>query len=175
MIYDTPSREAPIDQGDIFDGCPLLHLAAFNAADVMSGDLRSLDINSNFCRIIVLTQTCDLANRKTTVAIAGRLHDAAKLVQQGIVKAEEVRGPIRANRVYGWYFLPKNDQQSLPESIVDFRQLHTVRLDLLAVLCQGGKRLCRLASLYREHLAQHFATTYSRIGLPAPYETLSGS
>jgi hypothetical protein len=25
--------------------------------------------------------------------------------------------------------------------------------------------------LYREHLAKHFADTYSRIGLPEPYET----
>jgi hypothetical protein len=25
---------------------------------------------------------------------------------------------------------------------------------------------------YREHLAQHFAVTYSRIGLPEPYGTL---
>jgi hypothetical protein len=25
---------------------------------------------------------------------------------------------------------------------------------------------------YREHLAQHFSVTYSRIGLPEPYGTL---
>jgi hypothetical protein len=28
-----------------------------------------------------------------------------------------------------------------------------------------------LLSPYREHLAQHFAVTYMRIGLPAPFET----
>jgi hypothetical protein len=31
--------------------------------------------------------------------------------------------------------------------------------------------LARLQPLYREHLAKHFADAYSRIGLPAPYET----
>jgi hypothetical protein len=35
-----------------------------------------------------------------------------------------------------------------------------------------GHRRARLQSLYREHLAKHFADTFSRIGLPRPYETL---
>jgi hypothetical protein len=51
--------------------------------------------------------------------------------------------------------------------IVDLRQLHTVRLDLLAELC----RRARVQPLYRKHLAKHFADTYSRIGLPEPYDT----
>jgi hypothetical protein len=59
----------------------------------------------------------------------------------------------------------------MPESIVDLRQLHTVRLDLLVALCLRGQRRVRLQPLYREHLAKHFADTYSRIGLPDPYDT----
>lgn len=31
--------------------------------------------------------------------------------------------------------------------------------------------MCRLATPYREYLAQHFAVTYMRIALPEPYET----
>jgi hypothetical protein len=58
--------------------------------------------------------------------------------------------------------------------IVDLRQLHTVRLDLLAALIQSGHRRARLWSPYREHLAKHFANTFSRIGLPEPYETHPG-
>jgi hypothetical protein len=34
-----------------------------------------------------------------------------------------------------------------------------------------GKLVCRLITPYREHLAQHFSVTYSRIGLPEPYGT----
>ena len=56
--------------------------------------------------------------------------------------------------------------------IVDFRRLHTVRIDLLAALVRDGKRKGRVPPLYREHLAKHFADTFSRIGLPRPYETL---
>lgn len=63
-----------------------------------------------------------------TVAI---VHEAQVLVEEGIIKAGDIRGPIRAGRVYGWYFLPSSE----------------------------------------EHLAKHFADTFSRIGLPQPYET----
>ena len=81
------------------------------------------------------------------------------------------RGPIRAGRVFGWYFLPAIGGYRLPEMIVDLRQLHTVRLDILNELCRRGHRRARLLSPYREHLAKHFADTYSRIGLPEPYDT----
>ena len=56
--------------------------------------------------------------------------------------------------------------------IIDFRRLHTVRLELLRELCRTGKRRARIQTPYREHLAKHFADTFSRIGLPRPYETL---
>lgn len=56
--------------------------------------------------------------------------------------------------------------------IIDLRLLHTVRLDLLRGLCTTGKRKGRVRPLYREHLAKHFADTFSRIGLPRPYETM---
>jgi hypothetical protein len=42
---------------------------------------------------------------------------------------------------------------------------------VLTALCRHGRRLARLQPSYREHLAQHFALTCSRIGLPVPYPT----
>jgi len=97
--------------------------------------------------------------------------DAEELVASGQLKAADIRGPIRAGRVFGWYFLPKSLTLELPEAIVDLRTLHTVRRNVAEELCRTGKRIAHLESLYREHLAQHFANTYSRIGLPMPYET----
>ena len=56
--------------------------------------------------------------------------------------------------------------------VVDLRRMHTIRLDLLCPLCQAGDRRARVRPLYREHLAKHLADTFSRIGLPRPYETM---
>jgi hypothetical protein len=116
---------------------------------------RSLDIRFAASRIVVLTQTCDLANQKTTRVCAARVVLAQEMVDRRIVKEADIRGPIRSGRVYGFYYLPKDAELGLPEAIVDLRQLHTVRLDLLQALIRNGKRRARIQPLYREHLCRH--------------------
>ena len=168
MIFTRPADSAPIDQGDIdiIDGCPLSIVESFDIEGVAApGHL------TEYSRVYVLTQTCDLVQQKVSNVVVASVLDARQLVVEGSLKSAEVRGNIRAGRVHGWYFLPRSHSFGLPESIVDLRTLHTVRLDVLQELCSAGKRLAHLESLYREHLAQHFANTYSRIGLPMPYET----
>jgi hypothetical protein len=166
MIYRLPPLEDPIDQGDLIEGCPVLSVETFDPADPVG-----LKAGVAVSRVLVLTQTCDLANQKATLAVVATVRDAQVLVDSKVLKAAEVRGSVRAGRVFGWYFLPKNAELGLPEMIVDLRQLHTVRLDLLTALCRRSQRKARVQPLYREHLAKHFADTYSRIGLPEPYET----
>lgn len=57
-------------------------------------------------RVIVLTQACDLAQAKTSKVLVAVVHDAAELVQKGVMKASVVRDQVRRGLVYGWYFLP---------------------------------------------------------------------
>lgn len=166
MIYRLPSHEEAIDQGDIIEGCPILSIIRFDPDK--PGEIET---KHALQRIIVLTQTCDLANQKATRINVALVFDAQKVVHDQLLKASDIRGPLRSGRIFGWYFLPKSAESGLPEMIVDFRQLHTVRLDLLTALCQHGQRKVRVQPLYREHLAKQFADTYSRIGLPQPYET----
>ena len=61
MIYDLPTCEDPVDQGDIIDGCPVLRISRFNVADLLLEVAGSLEIEGAFSRVVVLTQTCDLA------------------------------------------------------------------------------------------------------------------
>jgi hypothetical protein len=166
MIYARPSPDEGIDQGDIVEGCPLLSVVNFDV-----DDWDKLETKHAPYRVVVLTQTCDLANQKTTRVTTAITFDVQQLVDRQLLKPADVKGPIRAGRVFGWYFLPKNAELGLPEMIVDLRQLHTVRLDLLTALCKSGRRKARIQPPYREHLAKHLADTYSRIGLPEPYET----
>lgn len=166
MIYDHPSAASRVDQGDIIDDCPLAYVERYQSA--RSGEIDWAYATS---QVIVLTQTCDLANQKARHVTVAVVLDAELLVQQGLLKSADVRGPIRAGRVFGWYFLPKYEALSLSEMIVDLRQIHTVRLDLLTSLCESNCRRARLTDLYRAHLGRHFADTYARIGLPEPYET----
>jgi hypothetical protein len=170
MIFDSPPPDAPVDQGDIIVGCPLHHLASFDVADLLAQ--RAPDsVVCTYARVLVLTQTCDLAQKKSSVVLVAAIRDAAGMVRQGILKPADVQGPIRGGRVFGWYYLPSFEPCGLPESVVDLRQIHSIRRDLLTALCLNGKRNARIRPLYREHLARHFAETYARIGLPQPYET----
>ena len=166
MIYGAPADGDAIDQGDILDDCPILTIGEFDPEDVRPP---SVIISPN--RVLAITQTCDLANGKVSAANVAVVLNARQIVEAGLLKAADVRGPIRAGRVWGWYFLPASAAHGLEEMIVDLRQLHTVRLDLLTGLANRGRRRARLQSPYREHLAKHFADTFSRIGLPEPYET----
>ena len=93
-------------------------------------------------------------------------------VDRAILKESLIRDQIRRGLIYGWYFLPAAPPPlDLQESIVDLRNLHAVPKTILTQLVSEGKRICRIQTPYREHLAQHFAVTYSRIGLPEPYGT----
>jgi hypothetical protein len=158
----------PLSQGDILDDCPLVF---------WEDQTRQVDEDdepvSQRARVIILTQACDLANEKTARVVVARTQAAADLVRTGRVKEKVIRDHVRKGQVYGWYFLPADLTRSgFPESLVDLRDLHTVPLALLEGLQASGKHVGRLMTPYREHLAQHFSVTYSRIGLPEPYGTL---
>ena len=161
------SSEDGIDQGDIIDGCPILLLASFDC-----NNLENHEIDVHSCHGSGIDPDLRFGQSEGyTCRLRALIHDAQGLVDQQTLKVAEIRGQVRAGRIFGWYYLPKNAALDLPEMIVDLRQLHTLRLDLLTALCQRGQRRARIQPLYREHLAKHFADTYSRIGLPEPYET----
>ena len=167
---ELPSEQliVSLSQGDILDACPLVFWAD-QTREVAEGDKPQ----SVEARVIILTQACDLANDKTVRAMVAVVHNAAHLVQTGRVKEKFIRDNVRKGQVYGWYFLPAHTScPGFPESLVDLRDLHTVPRALLEGLRDQGKLVCRLITPYREHLAQHFSVTYSRIGLPEPYGTV---
>jgi hypothetical protein len=123
-------------------------------------------------RVVVLTQACDVAQDKTTRVVVAPVHSAADLVANNILKAGVIRDQVRRGQVFGWYFLPAAPAPiDLVASIVDLRELHTVERRTLEYLVSAGKRVARLCTPWREHLAQHFGTTYTRIALPEPYAT----
>jgi hypothetical protein len=159
MYYHLATDE-PLTQGEVINDCPILSWqcrdGGWNASESSE-------------RIIIVTQACDLTVEKSTRVQVAIVHTAQSLVDIGLLKPQTIVQQIRRHQVFGWYFLPAND--GLPESIVDLRDVHTLPRDLLLQLVRAGKRVCALATPFREHLSQHLAVTYSRIGLPEPYET----
>ena len=165
MIYESPEPAEALSQGDILDSCPILVWEYGDAGTPPES-------GSTNVRVVVLTQACDLAQAKSTKVLVAMIQTAAFLADQGVLKPTMIRDQVRRGLVYGWYFLPTATAPiELPESIIDLREVHTVHRAVLEKLLTTGKRVCRIASPFREHLAQHFAVTYMRIGLPAPFDT----
>ena len=163
-MYEPYPPSEPISQGDIIDDCPIFDHASTEDPNAAPLGWRT--------RGAVLTQVCDLVQEKAGRVLIAQVHSARDLIDRGIRKVPLIRDQIRRGLVYGWYFLPAAPPPlAFPESIVDLRDLHTVPKGILNRLITDGKRVCRIRTPYREHLAQHFAVTYSRIGLPEPYET----
>ena len=157
MIYAVPAIVTPLSQGDVIDNCPVLlwHL----------DEQRNYKSVESLARVVVLTQACDLAQSKSARVTVAIVYPVEKVVNAEMLGASAIRDHVRAHRVYGWYFLPRG------EPLVDLRDLHTVPRPMLDDLIADGQRRCRLVTPYREHMAQHFSTTYARIALPEPYET----
>ena len=66
MIYIRPADEDRLDQGDILDDCPILRVDGFKL-----NEPASVNVGYGFHRVLVVTQTCDLALDKATVRECG--------------------------------------------------------------------------------------------------------
>jgi hypothetical protein len=64
------------------------------------------------------------------------------------------------------YYLPLNSEQRVPESFVDFTRLFSAVTDKLQHLID--RRVCTLATPYREEFASKLGNYLSRIATPAP-------
>ncbi|CAN5895957.1 hypothetical protein BH23ACT8_BH23ACT8_25420 [soil metagenome] len=124
---------------------------------------------------VVLTQTCDLVQGKAGEVLLGRV-----VVWRDLVEAEWAAGNTMVksarfidNLIKGAVppvsLLHARDRRpDWPWSVVDFRQLYTVRIDYLRrdLSRRGTAQRLRLRSPYKEHLAQAFARYFMRVGLP---------
>lgn len=167
MIYEHPAANAALTQGDILLECPIVYWQMIDGDD---GTRTPASVASSES-VIVLTQACDLENTRSTRVQVAVVHNTKTLVSEGVLKAQTIRDQVRRHRVFGWYFLPAGD--GVAESIVDLRNIYTVPRELIESQITAGQRVATLATPYREHLAQQFAVTYSRIALPEPFETES--
>lgn len=164
-------------QGDVLDGCrvPLLGPDFGRSAEVE--DVLIADV-----RLIVLTQSCDLAVREggsSPKAEQVALCRVYRLDEYARVRSDFARpGPreeARKGRVEGVHLLPspvdhKDNQTVL---IAHFREIISLPFAYLRRHAASLGDRPRLQSPYLEHFAQGFARFFMRVGLPSdipPYK-----
>jgi hypothetical protein len=157
-------------QGDLLPDCLIPDFPADFGVDA------SQNVQIFKGNLIVLTQSCDLENRKVDHVALAPISSIAKFSQQNPdFNNKGRREEVRRGRHEGLYLLPSpedpgNNQEAL---VVDFRQIISLPFGYLTRHANGLGFRWRLQSPYLEHFSQAFARFFMRVGLPSaipPYK-----
>lgn len=165
ICWENCNRK-PLSQGEYLEECPVVLVS-----DILeSAD--ELDAKVEIRNLVVMTQSCDLAQNKVkSVALCPiySLEELAKLNTQYSNKKNWEN--VRQGRVEGWHMVPGflgfNNQEAL---VVDFRQIYSLPINFLNKFIDTSKMRRKLKSPYLEHTAQSFARFFMRVGLPSNIE-----
>ena len=158
--------EMPLSQGEYLKECPVVLVSDISESP------DELDATVEIRNLLVMTQSCDLAqNKAKSVALCPiySLEELAKLNTQ--YSNNKNWEPVRQGRVEGWHmvagFSGFNNQEAL---VVDFRQIYSLPISFLKKFIVQANIRRRLKSPYLEHTAQSFARFFMRVGLPLNIE-----
>ncbi len=160
----TLAEGGDLAQGDWLRGC----LMPVVPDDF--GDQLALPLVTRRDDLLVLTQSCDLANNKVrSVTLCPIRPISALLAQDPAYRSRKALEPVRRGIVASLHLLSNPDTPDDNQSALylDFRQLVILPVGYLQRhAAQLGPRH-RLNSPYLEHLSQSFARFFMRVGLPA--------
>lgn len=153
-----------LQQGDVLERCQVLVLSRDFAIETEG------EVGIETRRLIVVTQSCDLANGKAPYVALSVVYSLSELEQSD--SKYRKRGfweSVRRNKVEGLYMLPSvNDPTVNREAfVVDFRMIISLPIGYLSRHADGLGGRPRLQSPYVEHFSQSFARFFMRVGLPS--------
>ena len=159
------SSDEPIGQGEHLLSCEVpefgTHFKESNGNPAKIG-LRAANL-------IVVTQSCDLANSKVSHVALCPIYTLPEFEggNPGVAKNWE---SIRQGRMEGLHLLgsqtdPRDNQSSL---VVDFRQIYSLPFQYASTHAKSQTKRFRLRSPFLEHFSQAFARFFMRVGLPSP-------
>src|SRR2546426_793485 len=154
-------------QGDLLRDCPIPRVRGLEHWPLRAGQPLEVDIDRE--DVIIVSQSCDLANDKIDDVVLAQVLDWAvacrELIRQGntFARSRNFRRALVAGNIPSLSLLHKHDRvPMLGWSIVDFHRLFVLpKPVVLAVARAAGPRL-RLRSPYREHVAQALARYFMR-------------
>lgn len=165
--YEVVAGDA-LSQGDLLLGFPIYRITSRATEE---GE--QVDVVEEQHDVIVLTQSCDLANGKVNEILVAAVLSYEEIVardgeQNPRLKSKAFRKAAVEGNLPPYSLLQKRESSPvLAWSLVDFHNLFSVpRVLAKDVANTSGERL-RLVSPYREHLAQAFARYVMRVGLPS--------
>lgn len=167
--YEFIKDSNDITQGDIIKGCPV---PIIKNTQLVEGGIIEAEVE--IIDGIVLTQACDIANRKVDNIILCSITSKEQFEKQLLDKNKTskeikksiesiIKGQQNAYHIINEY---KSEEFTQDYYIINFKDIFSVPVELArSIALSSGKRL-RLCPPYREHLSQAFARYFMRVGLP---------
>jgi hypothetical protein len=153
-----------IQQGDIFDGCPVFEPESANLDDPSKRSIFTWLERD----VIVITQSCDLVpgHVKTSHVLLCALWKRSDFSTGHFLATPKGLEEARRGNLPGFHLLAACEENGFTHDVrlVDFRRIWSLPLEYLQL--RALKLHLRLLPPYREHLSQGFARYFMRVGLP---------
>ena len=160
-----------LEQGDILRDCLRFGVEGLDRWPPPQD--AEVDIATDLVQAVVLTQTCDLVQKKVEwvlLAVVVPWPDARDaMVAQGnqAAKSSKFREALVQGNLPALALLHRRaDDPEMSWSVVDFHQLFVLPKSLVLNIASANGARLRLTSPYKEHLSQAFARYFMRVGLP---------
>jgi len=155
-------------QGDLLSDCCL---PIFLDPVPREGEPEQRDIDVVSQRLIVVTQSCDLENKKVEFVALCPIHTLKEFAEsnphyENTKNWESVRrGQIHSLHMTG---SPSATEKTNRDSfVIDFGQIVSLPIDYLGDHAASLGQRWRLNSPFLEHFSQAFARFFMRVGLPS--------
>ena len=162
VVLDTLEPQKWLHQGDLLVD---IKIPVFKALLDLQNDPNP-EIPVDLGTLIVMTQSCDLVNRKAPMVACCPVHTLEEFESFN----ERFKGEwenVRRGKIAGLHLLPGSDlQKNRTCLVVDFRVIHSLSIEHVVEFIKDSQRHPRLQSPYLEHMSQAFARLFMRVGLP---------
>lgn len=157
--------EGALRQGDYLPGCLI---PTFGPDFGLSAG--PIEVAADTADLIVVTQSCDLEQRKVRLVAACPIFSLAEfeVVNPAFTRKarwnEVLKGRIEGLHLLASPTLPEDNRQAL---VVDFREIYSLSHEYLADHAARLGPRWRLRPPFLEHFSQAFARFFMRVGLPS--------
>ncbi|AFZ08299.1 hypothetical protein Osc7112_3962 [Oscillatoria nigro-viridis PCC 7112] len=163
-------NESTLRQGDYLPGC-LVPIPVFDPTNFgKNSEIQDVQIEVNELDLIVLTQSCDLDNKKVAQVVLCAIYHISEFEENNeAFKKKGKWNEVLRGRTEGLHLLasptnPDNNKESL---VVNFREIQTLPYEYVLKHASNLNDRWRLKSPYLEHFSQAFARLFMRVGLPS--------
>lgn len=182
--YALVSAEDPLDQGDLIFNCPIVgwQEGPIELSEDSDSVRRLRDvIDVTETDVVVMTQTCDLAQNKVRHVVLCPVY-ALSIYRETWEAVQRTAGQAPTGKSWArhvdhiaagqiWNLALLNSEEGTgyqtEHHIVDFQEVLSLPREFLDTWIRtNNKPRLRLLPPYREHLSQAFARFFMRVGLP---------